>query len=372
MTPVAADGMLLHDIRPIRSPANSGNPSTHPDSTVRLRWITELRGFGVMLYEIPENPVPEGADPGFLELPGDIRLRYACWRPESGQPNGTVCLLQGRGEYIEKYYETVEELRRRKFAVAALDWRGQGGSTRLLLNPRKAHIRSFSQYDEDLVRFIRDVVLPDCPPPYYALAHSMGGTVVLRSLKVQNWFDRVVCTAPMIGLRRVFLPWPFVRIIAEVLTWIGAEGLYIPGGGDRFSDLKPFETNPLTTDRERYERNRKMIETYPDLGTCSPTIGWLAAAKVAMAQLREGDLSVDLKVPVLIVQAGHDQIVSNEAAGALSGGLPAGGNIFIDAARHEILMERKLIREQFWAAFDAFVPGTTVSHLALRQSSAYW
>jgi lysophospholipase len=27
-------------------------------------------------------------------------------------------------------------------------------------------------------------------------------------------------------------------------------------------------------------------------------------------------------------------------------------------ARHEILMESDPIREQFWAAFDAFIPGT--------------
>ena len=372
MTPVAAGGMLLYDIRLIQPSANSGNLPIHPDATVRLRWITALRGFDVLLYEIPENPIPEGAESGFLELPRDIRLRYACWRPEFGQPNGTVCLLQGRGEYIEKYFETIEDLRRRNFAVAALDWRGQGGSTRLLRNPRKGHIRSFSQYDEDLVRFIQDVVLPDCPPPFYALAHSMGGTVALRSLKIYNWFDRVVCTAPMVGLRRMFLPWPFIRSMAEGLAWMGAGGLYIPGGGDKPSDLKPFETSPLTTDRERYERNRKMIETHPELGTGSPTIGWLAAAKSAMAELREADFRVEVKIPVLIVQAGYDQVVSNEATGALSGDLPAGANIFIDAARHEILMERKLIREQFWAAFDAFVPGTIVPHRALRQSNAYW
>ena len=32
--------------------------------------------------------------------------------------------------------------------------------------------------------------------------------------------------------------------------------------------------------------------------------------------------------------------------------------IVIPGARHEILMERDEIREQFWAAFDAFIPGT--------------
>jgi lysophospholipase len=30
----------------------------------------------------------------------------------------------------------------------------------------------------------------------------------------------------------------------------------------------------------------------------------------------------------------------------------------IPGARHEILMERDAIRAQFWAAFDAFIPGS--------------
>ncbi len=30
----------------------------------------------------------------------------------------------------------------------------------------------------------------------------------------------------------------------------------------------------------------------------------------------------------------------------------------LDGARHEVLMERDRLREQYWAAFDAFVPGT--------------
>ncbi len=33
---------------------------------------------------------------------------------------------------IEKYFEVVSELRERGFAVAVLDWRGQGGSARAL------------------------------------------------------------------------------------------------------------------------------------------------------------------------------------------------------------------------------------------------
>jgi lysophospholipase len=32
----------------------------------------------------------------------------------------------------------------------------------------------------------------------------------------------------------------------------------------------------------------------------------------------------------------------------------------IPGARHELLMERNSLRELFWAAFDAFIPGSAV------------
>ena len=63
-------------------------------------------------------------------------------------------------------------------------------------------------------------------------------------------------------------------------------------------------------------------------------------------------------VPLLLVAAGQDQIVSTPAIGAFAVRLRAGAHLVIPGARHELLMEQDRYREQFWAAFDAFVPGT--------------
>jgi lysophospholipase len=56
-------------------------------------------------------------------------LRFARWAPPAGR-KGTVCVFTGRSEQIEKYFETVRDLRERGFAVAMIDWRGQGHSSR--------------------------------------------------------------------------------------------------------------------------------------------------------------------------------------------------------------------------------------------------
>src|SRR4051812_29253565 len=160
------------------------------------------------LISIPANPVPEDVVSGTLTTPDGVSLRYARWAPPPGR-KGTICLFQGRAEFIEKYFETIRDLRARGFAVATLDWRGQGMSQRLLGNPRKGYVRDFSDYELDLDAFINDVVLPDCPPPVFALAHSMGATVLLRAAyKGHRWFDRSVLLAPLIslpGMRRS--PW---------------------------------------------------------------------------------------------------------------------------------------------------------------------
>src|SRR6185436_18481492 len=155
---------------------------------------------------------------------------------------------------IEKYFEVVRNARDRGFAVAILDWRGQGLSDRALPNARKGHVNDFSEYDHDLEAFVKDVVLPDCPPPLFALGHSMGGAVLIRSAyHGRRWFDRIVVPAPMIGLSGASGT-PFARGSALFMRLSGAGGSYIPGGGGTAINTLPFHGNNLTSDPVRYAR----------------------------------------------------------------------------------------------------------------------
>src|SRR5579872_2039699 len=111
-------------------------------------------------------------------------LRAARFDPAPDVPaRGTCVLLNGQTEFIEKYFEVIDELRGRGFAVATLDWRGQGGSGRLVPEaPLKCHIGDFADYEADLDAAMEQLVAPmltgDAAP--IALAHSMGGHMLLR------------------------------------------------------------------------------------------------------------------------------------------------------------------------------------------------
>ena len=60
---------------------------------------------------------------------------------------------------------------------------------------------SFSEYDTDLATFMQQVVLPDCPPPHFGIAHSAGATVLIRAAhRGLRWFDRMVLSSPMLHL----------------------------------------------------------------------------------------------------------------------------------------------------------------------------
>lgn len=310
------------------------------------------------LISLPKNPIPGGAVVG--ELPGfDGRLlRFARWGATRGPRRGTVCLFQGRGEYIEKYFEVISDLRRRGFAVATLDWRGQGGSARLLANPHRGHVWDFAEFDKDLTRFMKDVVLPDCPPPFVALSHSMGGAILLRNAgRRGSWFERMVMVAPMIAIddRKAGYPEWVVRSYAEIGSLVGFGTSYVLGGSDLPAERQSFEQNELTTDRERFARNKSVLEVAPQLGLGSATVGWLRAAYRATSKLRKPEFAQRVEVPMLLLAAGNDCIVSTRAIEEFGVRLKVGTHILLPGSRHEILQETDAIRQRFWAAFDAYL-----------------
>ena len=305
------------------------------------------------LIETDGNPVPDNHVVGWFTSAGGKRLRYAIFKSDVPVARGTVVLLQGRNECIEKYYETIRHFTGRGLWVATFDWRGQGLSDRLTKNPLRGHIRRFRDLETDLSIFLETIVLPETRLPFCMVAHSMGALVALSMAPgLANRIERMVLTAPFVELSNQAIPTWLTRLVTRLLRLTGFG--WISSGRDRFP--RPFEGNALTTDIGRYARNQALYTAHPELRLGPPTARWLNEMLRAMDRVNRLDHLDQIKVPTLLMGAGNDPIVAQQAIERISNHFRAGRAIIIDGARHELLQEADRYRMAALAAIDAFIP----------------
>jgi lysophospholipase len=279
------------------------------------------------------------------------RLRYAVWKAP-GPPRGSVVLVHGRGEFIEKYaMEVAGELRGRGFAVYAIDIRGQGLSTRMLPDHDKGHIDDFSTYVADLAMLLDTVVAPEAPQPRLLLSHSTGGNIALRYLVAEGsrHFAAAVFSSPMTGLPKGWA----IKAAASVIGLLpGADTWYAPSTGPYDPAKNTFETNDVTHDPRRYDFTRQWFAADPRLTLGGPTIGWLRATFRSFDVLNAPGALEAIAIPTLILSGTDDTVVDTATHAKAVARIPGAERVVIDGARHELLMETDLRRAQFWAAFD--------------------
>ena len=270
---------------------------------------------------------------------------------------GTCVLLNGQTEFIEKYFEVIDELRGRGFAVATLDWRGQGGSGRLVPGaPLKAHIHDFAEYEADLGALMEQVVAPMMTggTQPIALAHSMGGHILLRYLMTNSVrIKAAVCCAPMVQFSTRDQPSWLVHGVTWVMMALGRSKDFVWTMARRDPLCLTFADQIVTSDPVRFQRTKDFLALHPDLRLAGPTWGWVAAAYRSIAGLAAPAIAT----PVLMCGAGHDRVTLTNGTRRFSEGMPRGSYLEIPDAEHEILMERDVFRAQLWEAFDRFIAG---------------
>lgn len=306
------------------------------------------------------NPVPEGVRVGRMVTSDGVGLRYAIWPKTAGPHLGTICLVQGRGEYIEKYFETIADFRARGFAVATFDWRGQGGSDRLTGRHDLGYVDRFEDYWIDLRCFHAEILLPDCPPPYCLVGHSMGGLASLYAATQDRMlFDRVLLSAPMLVPFGMEESLRLAGFAAEAMSFVGLGRLPIPRRGDGLPTADGFARNTQTSDRGRYLRMVETLAAGPELHVGPPSFRWLAAAARMMGAANGDAFPARIQIPVLMLAAARDRIVSTPAIERLGLRLRTGRHMVVPAAQHELFMETDAVRGQVLAALDAFITNQT-------------
>lgn len=308
-----------------------------------------------ILYPTAGNPLPDGATAGFMTAHDGVKIRYALFRSPQPEAKGTVVLLQGRNESIEKYFETIGDLTARGLWVATFDWRGQGGSQRLLSEGRSGHVGRFTDYEADLSLFLEQVVLPDARLPFFIVAHSTGALIALsQAPQLENRIERMVLAAPFVALAGQSMSQRKIALAARLarLTGLGKRTFR------RDEPLVDFPRNVVTSDARRYARNVGILLAHAELGIGWPTARWLDETLRAMARVTRQDHLTRIRIPTLLLCPTADPIVPREAIGGLARIFRAGRLVEIDGARHELFQEADRYRSQAMAAIEAFIPGS--------------
>jgi lysophospholipase len=283
------------------------------------------------------------------------RLRLALLRPAE-RPRGTVLILSGRGEFIEKYASLMHELGSWGLACAKLDWRGQGGSGRLIGHPRKGHVGDFAHYLDDLELLLRRLATERLPEPRLVIAHSMGGHIALRAMgEGRLQVKAAVLVAPMFDIRFEPLPRWFVRSVAASAVRWGLAERYAPGQGDSDPRLCRFPGNPITGDRERFMAWQALLAEHTELRLGGVTFGWLDAALRSIELTRSPAFLRRIDTPLLIAKAGAERIVSNGAIDEFVRHLPDARVLVYPDAAHDLFWEGPAIREPLMREIRRFL-----------------
>jgi lysophospholipase len=279
------------------------------------------------------------------------RIRAGVWGVQATK--GTVFLLPGRTEYVEKYGRAATDLLARGYATLSVDWRGQGLADRIMADPLPGHVSRFAEFQLDfqaLVTFARAQGLPE---PYYLLAHSMGGCIGLRALMTPHPFRAAAFSAPMWGILIPAWQRPFAATLARMATRMGLAQAYAPGTGPAtYVTTAPFADNTLTTDPVMWAYMRDHLLAEPRLALGGPTMAWLNAALTECAALAALPSPA---LPAFVALGTHERIVDPDPIRARMARWKDGTLQSFAGCEHEIMMEGQ--RGRFFdlatALFDA-------------------
>ncbi len=258
----------------------------------------------------------------------------------AAQHNKVIVIVNGRIESACKYQELFYDLFHQGYDIYSFDHRGQGLSERLIADPQMGYVEQFDDYVRDMDELITRFPLQNYTQRYL-LAHSMGGAITTRYLESypNHPFDAVVLSAPMLGIN---MPWqlrPIAFTLTKLLSATYATPHYAPGYGAYLP--KPFATNQLTHSAVRYQWFRELYEQQPQLKLGGPSAHWVWQSLLAIKRCFTEMKSI--RLPLLLLQAGQDTIVSNHAQTRFMTQLartnPQAKIEIIDGARHELLFE---------------------------------
>lgn len=281
------------------------------------------------------------------------RLRYGTAKPIR-PAKAMVVIVGGYTEFAEKYFETINDLLGRGYAVSSLDWRGQGGSQRYLPNPQIAHSLGFEHDTADLAQYLQQLA----GQPVYLVAHSMGANIALRLLHDHPRLVRAaVFSAPAwrIGTRAGMPAWQ-VRTLSGLMIAAGQGESYAVGQHDWRDDPgRNANNSPVSHDAARDQVPQRWFRERPELRVGGGSYRWAFEFFGSCAEIMTPSYLKTIRTPILIGSAGQDTFVDSTAHPEACAQLPACRLVNYPDSRHELFMETDAIRAPWLDELERFL-----------------
>jgi lysophospholipase len=303
--------------------------------------------------QLYRRAIPATARISLWTAPDGWKLRRFDW-PAEGHPRGSILFQGGRGDIFEKYLEAFAHWHGQGWSITAFDWRGQGGSGRLSPDQHVGHVETFDIFIDDFAAFWT-AWSAEAAGPQVVMGHSMGGHLVLRALTEGVARPAAaVLIAPMLGLHS-----PLGASMGERLAKL------LGGVGNSARPAWKVNERPATTatrqallthDPARYEDEIYWQSTKPELLLGPPSWKWVIKAFESTRGLREDPRLKSMTVPVLMIVAEADKLVSAKAALQIAAKMPDVRVVrFGQESAHEVLREIDSVRNRAIGEIDIFL-----------------
>jgi alpha-beta hydrolase superfamily lysophospholipase len=250
-----------------------------------------------------------------LDVLGGVSLHLEQVLP--ARPRAHLVMVHGYAAHVGLYRHIAGAFAADGLAVTGFDCRGHGRST-----GRRGHAARFEHYLDDLDRVV-DLARGSAPElPLYLLGHSHGATIVLDAVLARRQRpDRMVLAAP------------WLQLAMKVPGWKRRLGAIA-------ATLWPTLSLPNGIRGEDISRNAEVVANFwqDPLAHHVATARWFAEATAAQRRILA--TAAQLDVPALVLLAGDDRIVVNDASSALAAQAPRFIRLHrFDGLFHELFLE---------------------------------
>lgn len=312
---------------------------------------------------------PDGHEIRRIDWPGiPVRKGASGEGDGEGHLRGAILFFPGRGDFYEKYLETLEQWHRDGWRVTAADWRGQAGSGRLGHDAVTGHIDDFATWVGDLAAFWAQWKA-QAPAPHVLAGHSMGGHLALRATAERAVDpDALVLSAPMLGFTGAVPP-AIGHAAAWLMVKLGDAARPAWKWSEKPGEIPASRQALLTHDDARYQDELWWRAQRSELVMGPGSWGWVERAYASMRALFAPGLLERVEVPVLLLGAENDRLVAIRAIERAARRLPHAHLVrFGREARHEILREADPVRDRAMAEIARFLETLGAGEAASRCS----